>query len=149
MAGGCKKGKYVPVQAMNAYRWSRYTASLIPNFTARWRSVFNITHRPLYTLPHIPAPREGNARYRLNARLGGAQRQSGRTGEEESLLRIKKTEKNKEGKDRAEKSNSKSPKYSFHQLLGIHGCYSCGAFQQFRTHNNTLLNKERYLSPLI
>jgi hypothetical protein len=85
-AGRRKKGKDVPVQAMNVYRRSKYTAPLIPNFTARWRSVVKVTPRPLYPRPLG----ERTARYPPNARLGRLQSQSGRTGKEENLLRIKK-----------------------------------------------------------
>ena len=38
------------------------------------------------------------ARYPLNRRLGKLQSQFGRTGEEENLIRVKKTEKKQEGK---------------------------------------------------
>ena len=106
-AGRSKKGKDVPVQAMNAHRRSRYIAPIIPNFSPIWRSVVNITPRPLYP-PHPP---ERNARYPLNTRLGKLQSQFGRTGEEENLIRI--TEKKKEGKTEQKEAPQKPLKYSF------------------------------------
>jgi hypothetical protein len=91
-AGRGKKGKDVPVQAMNAYRGSRHIAPLSPNFSARWRSVVNITPRQLY--PTSPpggcgGKRERTAQHPLNTRLGRLQSQSGRTGGDENLIRIK------------------------------------------------------------
>jgi hypothetical protein len=53
-----KKGRFVPVHAMKAYRGSRCLALLILNLGARWRRVVDITPQLLYSPERTPVPIE-------------------------------------------------------------------------------------------
>ena len=72
------KGTVVSVHATNVRKGSRFIALLILNLGDRWRSVINITPRPLYPL-EVP-------QYSLNRRLGGPLSWSGRFEGQENLL---------------------------------------------------------------